>query len=75
MQTDGINTMNIFSRTRFIFTQNVSLSGFMSGIGLAYAYEEKRYWHVPIILLSPGFYAGIQLYVHREKIKNLWSEV
>jgi hypothetical protein len=63
--------MLLNQNTRFIFKQNVTISGFMSGIGLAYAFEEKKYWHMPIIVITPGLYAGFQVYLHREQI-NKW---
>lgn len=38
------------------------------GIGLAYAIEEKLYYHLPLTFLFPATYAGYQIYSNRAKI-------
>lgn len=45
--------------------RNILLGG-----GLCYSIEKEKYWHIPIILLSPSIYAGYNLYNNKDSFKQ-----
>ena len=44
-------------------TRNILLGG-----GLAYAVQEKKYYHIPIVFLVPSVYAGYQAFNNKDTI-------
>lgn len=45
----------------FGFTRN-----FAMGIGMGWAVQQEKYWHLPFIFWFASPYAGYQLFKHRE---------
>ena len=45
-----------------------TVSLFFLGGGLCYIIEEKKYTHIPILILFPEAYCGYNMYKHRKKI-------
>jgi hypothetical protein len=60
-------------RMKDVVTKNMNFTHFtparnvMMGAGLAYAFGEEKYLHVPVILLVPSVYAGYQAFKNRAK--------
>lgn len=38
------------------------------GVGMAWAVQREKYWHLPFIFLWASPYAGYQTFAHRETI-------
>ena len=41
----------------------------LCGAGLAFAFENKKLWHLPAIALVPSVYAGYQAFKSRDTIR------
>ncbi len=41
----------------------------LAGAGLAYAWEQEKYWHMPLVVLAPSVYAGYHIFKNRDKIR------
>lgn len=52
------------------FTHFTPARNVMLGAGLAYAFSEEKYLHVPVILLVPSVYAGYQAFKNRTDIRD-----
>jgi hypothetical protein len=48
------------------FTWQRSILG---GAGLAYAWEQDKYWHMPLIVLAPSVYAGYHMFKARDEVR------
>jgi hypothetical protein len=35
---------------------------------LCYAIQQERYWHIPVILLTPSIYAGYNLFENKVEV-------
>lgn len=44
---------------------------FLCGAGLAYAFSNEKYAHIPLIVVAPSVYSGYQAYIHRDAIR-MW---
>ena len=44
-------------------TRNILLGG-----GLAYAVQQEKYYHIPIVFLVPSVYAGYQAFNNKDTI-------
>ena len=42
----------------------------MCGIGLAFAIEKEKYWHLPVAFIFPSVYCGYQGYKNRAAISG-----
>lgn len=40
----------------------------MLGGGLAFAFNEEKYWHTPAVVIFPSIYAGYQAFKNRSRI-------
>ena len=40
------------------------------GAGFAYAVEQKKYWHLPAVVLVPSVYVGYQAFKVRDAIRS-----
>jgi hypothetical protein len=40
----------------------------LAGAALCYAIQDRKYIHIPIILIFPSAYTGYQVFNHKEKI-------
>ena len=45
----------------------------LAGAGLAYAWEQDKYWHTPLIVLAPSVYAGYQIFKARDSMRAFIS--
>ena len=41
---------------------------FFMGAGLCYSLDQKKPWHIPVVLVAPTVYAGYQMYKQRDPI-------
>ena len=44
------------------------LRSIILGAGLAYAVEQEKYTHIPIVIVLPTVYAGYQAYMNKNSI-------
>lgn len=56
-----------FATKHIDFTHYTPARNVMMGAGLAYAFSEEKYMHIPMILLVPSVYAGYQAFNNRVK--------
>ncbi len=53
-------------------SHNVNHFGFVRnfamGVGMAWAVQREKYWHLPFIFIWASPYAGYQTFAHREKV-------
>jgi hypothetical protein len=52
-----------------------TLRNLFCGIGLGYAFQNKYYLHVPLIVIFPTPYIGYQSYKNRDNIINYVKEI
>jgi len=53
-----------------LITYNV-MSSFFLGCGLCYAFEQKKYYHIPMIILCPSMYIGYNLFSNRNTLISI----
>ena len=58
-----IPTPHVISLHKFGIMRNIIL-----GAGLAYAVEQEKYTHIPLVILFPTAYAGYHAYMNRDCI-------
>jgi hypothetical protein len=55
-----------------IFHHNISVTNFVTSLfmggGLCYTFEQKKYWHIPLVVLFPSVYTGYHLFKNHDKI-------
>lgn len=40
------------------------------GAGMAFAFEQGNYWHLPAVVVLPSVYAGYQAYKARDQVRS-----
>jgi len=60
--------MNTLTKPIINYVIPNTASMFFLGGGLCYIIEEKKYTHLPIVILFPSIYCGYNIYKNRNKI-------